>query len=881
VLDTLRTLGARLFASATNGRLDADFERELDAHLDLLTDENIARGMTRDEARQAALRRVGNRGSLRGRHRDVRGFPGLEALRQDTAFAVRLLIKNAGFSAAAIITIALGIGVNAMGFSIMHAAFLRPMPFEDGKALHMVAWAASSTRRVRASVSEFDVWRDRARSFTGLAGFETVSMSLSDDLAAPEQIDGAWVTANAFDLLKQPPLIGRGFSAADGEKGAEAVVLIGARVWRNRYASAPAVLGRAVRLNGQPATIVGVMPEGMHFPLTADIWAPRPRNEESEQRSARALSVFGRLAHDTDPAAAQTELDGLARQHLPPDADAMKGLTGIRVESFNDFFVGGRARPLFLVVMGAVCFVLLIACVNVANLLLSRAVGRGREMAVRVSMGATRVRLIAQLLIESALLSVIGGAFGLWLARFGLAYFDAALENTGRPYFLTFSIDPFVIGYVVALSLLTTILFGLAPALHISKANANEVLKEGGRGAVGSRRTRWMTGTLVVVELALTVVLLVGAAHMARSFFNVYSIDIGVPTDGLMSMRIELPAFRYSTPDARLQFFTRVETQLASSPGFEAVAVSTGVPPFDGGERLVEVEGQVNQTADRFVSTVTISQSFFATLNGPIASGRAFQRIDALPERHNVIVNQRFAEVVLAAENPIGRRIRLKDRNREPGPWQTVVGISSTIRHGSFQDFEPNAVVYSLLDREPPRAAAVIVRSHLPPSAVMKTVRATVQSVDPDQPVRPGQTIEEAIAEASWPLRVFGALFAVFGVIALALSAVGLYGVMATAVSEQTSEIGVRMALGATWGSIASHVLGRGLKHLAVGLSLGIAGAIALSLVLQNILVRVNAGDPVTFAVIALLLTVVAALACLIPARRAARVDPVTALRAE
>ncbi len=881
MFDVLRTIGARLFAFATSSRLDRDFDRELDAHVAMLTEENVQCGLAPEEARRLAVLRTGNRGSLKAQHREARGLPGLEAIVNDVAFAGRLLVKNAGFSAAAVITIALGIGVNAIGFSIIHAAFLRGMPFEDGGALHMVTWTTDANRRSNTSFPEFELWRDRSHSFSGLAAFDTSSMSLSDDHAPPEQVDAAWVTANAFDVLKQRPLLGRALVADDGLNGADPVVVIGASVWRNRYGSDPAIVGKPVRVNGRPATIVGVMPERMQFPTTASMWAPFVRTAETERRATRILSIFGRLDHATDRRTAQAELDSLAKQGLAPDPEATQGLVGVRVETFNDFFVGGVVRPMFLVVMGAVCFVLLIACVNVANLMLSRSVTRGREMAVRVSMGATRARLVCQLLIESAVLSVLGGGLGLWLASIGIARFDAALEGSGRPYWLTFSVDVIVIGYVAAVCLLTTMLFGLAPALQISKTNANDVLKEGGRGTAGSRRAQWMTGGLVVAELALTVVLLVGAGLMVRSFFSVYRMDIGVPSEGLMSMRVELPEEKYGSPEARLRFFTQVEQRLAANPGFDSVSVTTAVPPFDSGEQLLEIEGQSPDTASRWVSTVSISQTFFATLKAPILSGRAFQETDAAPNVDSVIVNQLLADRVFSRADPIGKRIRLKERNGAPGAWQTIVGVSSAIRHGSFRDFEANSVVYSLSDRQAPREGAFLVRTALPPSVVMNTVRREVQAMDPDQPVLAIQTVSDAITEATWPLRVFGALFAVFGVIALTLSAVGLYGVMAYAVSQRTQEIGVRMALGASWRQVSSQVLMRGMRHLSLGLAIGVLGALALSRVLQRVVVQIEPADPLTFATIAMLLTVVAALACLVPARRAARVDPMIALRAE
>ncbi len=881
MFDALRNFGARVAAFAASSRLDRDFDRELDTHVAMLADENVARGMSPADARREAVVRVGNRSSLKARHRDARALPFLESIAQDVTLAFRLIAKTPSFSAAIVVTLALGIAMNALGFTIINAAFLRGMPFEDGKSLRMITWATKSGRRAAASLPELEVWRARSRTFSGIAAFDTTSMSLSDGFAPPEQVDGAWMSANAFDVLRQQPLLGRAFRPEDGLANAETVAVIGAKVWRNRYGNDPSVLGRPIRLNGRPATIIGVMPEDMRFPVTADLWAPFIRTEEMERRSSRGLSAFGRLDHQFEPRTAQTELEGLASTGLPTDPEATKDLIGVRVETINDFFIGGKARPMFMVVMGAVWFVLLIACVNVANLLLSRAVTRGREMAVRISLGATRARLIRQLIIENAVFSVVGGAIGLLLATVGVGAFDASLEQSGKPFWLIFSVDYAVIGYVAAICLFTSILFGLAPALQISKTNANEVLKEGGRGTVGSRRSRWMAGSLVVAEISLTVVLLIGAGLMVRSFFNTFSLNIGIQTEGLMSMAVELPEQKYDSADTRRAFFARIEERLAALPGLQGSALTTGAPPFDGGERMIELEGQSSDQPERWVSSVMVSRSFFSTIGLAVLRGRNFQDSDRLPDANSVIVNQAFAARLFGGGEANGRRVRFKPRGAEPGPWQTIVGVVPSIRQGSLQDRTFGPVIYLLLDQNPPAAASLLVRSTLRPAEVMNAVRAEVQALDPDQPVLALQTVDDAIADASFPLPVFGALFSVFGLIALTMSAVGLYGVMAYAVSQRTQEIGVRMAMGASWQQVAGQVLGRGLKHLAAGLVIGLVGSFALGGVIPKVLIDIEPSDPLTFAAIAVLLTAVSVFACLLPARRAARVDPVTALRAE
>ena len=807
---------------------------------------------------------------------------------QDLRFTFRLLATERWFSTLGVIVLALGIGVNAIGFTIVNAAFLRGLPFKDADRLYVVSWQGRSGRRA-VSYAEFQDWRSQTRAFTTLAAFRNDAMNLSDDRALPEQVRGTRITANAFGILDQQPLLGRDFALGDDRAGADPVVIISYRVWRNRYGGDPNVLGTAVRLNGQPATIIGVMPEHMNFPDNTELWSPFIPSDVQKARDSRILSVFGRLREGTTQVQAQTEMNGIAKQFALSYPDAYKEIAGGRVETFTERYVGGAARIVFLVMMAAVSFVLLIACANVANLLIARSASRARELAVRMALGATRWRVVRQLLLESVVLGCIGGSIGLLAAAAGVRLLDASIQDPGKPYWINFTVDYVVFGYVAAICVLTGILFGLAPALHVVKTNINNVLKEGGRGSAGNRRVRSLTGVMVVVEVALTVVLLVSAGLMLRSFMKLYTLDIGIRTDHLMTMRLRLPEAKYAQPETRRAFYERLEARLAAIPGVEAVATATAVPPFGSGQRDMEIEGRpVRAPADPplNVSTVTVSPAFFAVVDAPLRRGRTFHERDGSPGSESVIINERMAAQFFPGEDPLGKRLRFKPQagqSSQPAPaWCTIVGVSPTIRQGSTTlGGEPNAVVYLTYRQDPPSSVSLLVRSQLPPASVSDAVRHEVQALDQDQPVFTIQTLDQVLAEDRWPFRVFGGMFAMFAAIALVLSSVGLYGVMAYSVTQRTQEIGVRMALGADGRQMCWLILKRGLWQLAVGLTIGLVSALAFGRLLQTVLVQVRPTDPVTFVTITALLAVVSIAAALLPARRATRVDPLIALRAE
>ncbi len=883
----LRLLLARVRALVTNSRLEDDFTEELQSHIALLADEHVSRGIAPDEARRLAAARVGNLTSLRLQHRDRRSLPWVQDLWQDLRFAARLIVKDRWFSAAAVAAIALGIGANTLGFTIVNAAFIRGFGFDGADRLYAVSWRHTLGRRNPASMADLQDWRAQSRTFPALAAYSAGAINISDDTGFPEQTQGAWITANHFSVLRQPPLIGRDFMPEDERRGADLVTIIGYDLWKNRYQKDPQVLGHTLRVNGQPATIIGVMPERMKFPDNSEMWVPFVPTDAQLARRIRPLSVIGRLADDATRESATAELAGVAQRIITDHPDETKDVKGVRIETLIERFLGGAARPMFITVMGAVMFVLLIACANVASLLLSRSMFRSREIAVRYSMGATRARVIRQLLVESVALSSLGGLLGLGLAWLGVGAFDAAVQLSQPPYWLVFTIDYRVLAYVAGVGVATGILFGLAPALHVSKGNQHEALKDGGRGAAGGRRAGRFASGLVVAELSLTVVLLCGAGLMLRSFAALYASDPGFPVQGLARMRLQLPPSNYPTPESRQAFFDRLAPRLAAIPGLNGIAVTTAVPPLDGPERVIELDDSrpaVDEDGRR-VSTVTVTPGYFDVLGVPLVRGRDFAADAGTTGAGTVIVSQVLADRFFAGQDPVGRRLRFtRDRNAVDPPeeeWRTIVGVSGRMLQGSSDEAFRSAVVYLPFREDTPRTSSLLVRSALPAATVMADVRRTVQAIDADQPVFTIQTLEEVLSEERLIYKIFATLFAVLATIALVLSSVGLYAVMAYAVTQRTQEIGVRMAVGAQRWQVSWLFLRRALTQLALGLALGLPAALALGRLARLQLVEIEPGDPVTMIGITIVLTAVAITASLLPVLRSSRVDPVTALRSE
>jgi len=788
----------------------------------------------------------------------------------DICFAARLLIKDRWFTLAAATALALGIGANAAVFTFVNAVLMRGLPFREADRI-MTVWTEDDRgRRMNTSELDYEDWRVQARSFSDLAATLGSTMNVSDEGRAPERVQGAYVTANLFRLIGQSPVMGRDFTDADDLPGAEPVVIIGHSVWQNRYDSDPTVLGHTLKTNSKAVTIIGVMPPDMRFPDNVDMWVPRaqlPPETLTGRRDSRNLQVIGRLADGVSVDQARVELTSLGRRLEQAYPATNENLTP-NLLPFAEGANGPQLKLIFLTLQGAVVFVLLIACANVANLLLARSAHRSQEMSVRAALGASRWRVVRQLLVESVMLAGLAGVAGFGLAVAGVRWFDAATQDVGKPYWMEFTMDGTVFAFIAAICLATGVLFGLAPALHVSKTDVNEVLKEGGRAGSGGLRARRWSRTLIIAEVALTLVLLAGAGFMMRSFLTMYRMDTGLETSRLLTMQIYLPLTKYPEMAPRTVLFRQFEERLRGISAIEASAMATPVG----------VEPPV-------VTMVGVGDDYFDALDLPLLRGRVFTAADGLPGQQSAIVNRRFVDIHFADEDPIGRRIKLELQNRAPDmpepAWLTIAGVAPNIRQSRLRDPETDPVVYVPHRTESPRAGVLIVRTPGDPAGVTALVRDTMRVLEPDLPLFNIQTLDQQLAEQRWEFQIFGTMFATFALIALVLSAVGLYAVTAYSVTRRTQEIGLRVALGARPGQVQWLILRLALGQLALGLTIGIAGAFGVGQLLQSLLVQTSPTDPTTLLSIVALLLSVAVAACLWPARRAARLDPMMALRHE
>jgi putative ABC transport system permease protein len=804
-------------------------------------------------------------------------------LLQDIRYACRLLLKDPWFTLVAALALGLGIGMNTTVFTFVNAVLIRGLPFDHSEEI-LYLNSRNITNGEDRSVSFLDLedWRAQTHAFEGLASLAPETMNVSEAGRPAERFSGVFVSANTFRLLRQQPLMGRDFATGEDRPEASPVVILGYSIWKNRYNSDAGILGRTIRVNDVACAVIGVMPEGMRFPSNADMWRPfTPKTEQTTKRDVRSLGVFGRLAPGATRSSAQAEISGIAARLQQQYPDTNKEL-GAAVMTFNERFNGGPIRTVFLALMGAVGFVLLIACANVANLMLARSSRRAREVAVRVALGASRARVVRQLLVESTMLACLGGLLGLALSYVGIRLFDASVANVGKPYWIQFTMDLWVFGFMALVCLATGLLFGLAPALQVSRTNVNEILKEGARGSAGSAKARRLTSAMVVAELTLTLVLLAGAGLMIRSFLNLYSMDLGVETAHVLTMRTTLTSVRYPTPEKRQQFFDALLARLASLPGVTAVATATNLPLEGGGGRNIEIEGRPapEPKSGPRSAMLLVSPGYFDALSIRLRRGRLLREQDGTPGAQTVVVNERFVTRFFPGEEVLGKRFRPRTDpgQSEPNPWLTIVGVVPTVQQANPQNADPDPVAYQPMRQRPPSGTAVLVRTAGSPSAMTTAVREAAQQVDQDQPMFDVRTLDEGLATQRWPYRVFGSMFAIFALVALVLSAVGIYAVTSYAVTQRTSEIGVRMALGAQPRQVSWLILKSGCGQLAIGLTLGLMGGWGVTFVLKSLLVQIPGTDPVTFSAITVLLSVVTLVACLIPARRAMRLDPLQAL---
>ena len=813
---------------------------------------------------------------------------------EDVRFASRLLLKDKWFSLVAIVALALGIGVNATVFTFVNAVLIRGLPVADpDRVMAVGGFDRVRNRPMGVSYLDYRDWRESTRTFETLAAYNGVVANVSDEGKPPERYNGNYMSSAGLAILGQRPIMGRGFTPEDDVRGAAPVTLIGHGLWVSRYGSDPSIVGRTVRINDVPTSIVGVLPEGFKFPFNADLWMPLGTIQglEEQRRNSRNFQVIGKLAPGVTREQAQGEMITISRRLESENPETNKDIQA-RVQTINEQQNGGPIRTVFLSLMGAVAFVLLIACANVANLLLSRSTNRAREISVRISLGASRWRVVRQLLIESVLLATVSGLAGLGIAAIGIRLFDRATQDVGRPYWIQFTMDGTVLGFFALVCLGTGIIFGLAPALHVSKTDVNEVLKEGGRtGSAGVRARRW-TGALMVAELTLTVVLLAGAGFMVRNFLTHYHLDLGIDTSRLLTMQLALPERKYPALEQRLAFYERLEERLNGNPRIESIAVASNMPMGGGFLRRLEIDGKPLDQGQQApnVTMLTVDPRYFKTVGLPLQRGRDLTDEDGMTGRESAIVNQRFATLHFANEDPIGRRITLSIDLQGGAPpaggiptslTATIVGVVPNLRQRDFQLADPDPIAYLPFRTDPRGFMTLLVRSQGDPNAMTPIVREELRAIDPDLPLFSIRPLDSLLAQQRWPFRIFGTMFAIFALIALTLSAVGLYAVTAYAVSQRTQEIGIRMALGAQGNQVSWLFLRRSFVQLAIGLTLGVAGALGVGQLFQNtqLLVQTSGRDPVTIGGIALLLALVAVAACLLPAKRATRLDPLIALR--
>lgn len=793
----------------------------------------------------------------------------------DIRFSVRTLVKNPGFTAVAVAMLALGIGVNAMVFTVASAVLFKGFPKvqANDRLLYI------SNGGCCISYPDFEDIRAQAKSFQGMGITHGIGRALSDGAGFAERVDVTEVSADTFPTAGVNPIAGRQFTAADQNPGAPAVALLNYGFWQRRYAKDPAVIGRTVRLTGVPTTIVGIMPEGFSFPQKAEMWVPLVETAMVENRAqTQTWFAFGRLRDGVSFASAKAETEGIIRrlENEYPVSDQRQHLV---VQDFAQFFLGQNSAVIYGSLWGAVAFVLLIVIANLANLLLARAIGMSREISVRIALGAGRWRIMRQLLIESVLLAGAGGFLGWWIAQWGVHTYALAMYSKSSWLILDYSMDHRVLAYLIAISVGTGLLFGIAPALRLSKLDINEALKDGGRGSTGGARSKRLSAILVAGEMALAVVLLAGAGVMIRSFLKIHNANMGVDTGHVLVGLVSPPASRYPSAEARSAFFDRLRGRIQAIPGVESAVLADSLPAW--GTRRLEYELPSDAPAGARgrpkVSTLPISPGYFATLRAAVRAGRDFNEHDDASAPPVAIVNGRLANQFWPGQNALGQRIRLF-RGNTPGPWLTVVGIASDIVQNDQTHQRVDPVVYVPHRQQPTEDMWVLARTALPPEDLETAFHDAVQALDPDLPMYGPVSLVHRL-EGYSDNRFYGSLLLIFAAIALLLASIGLYTVIAHSVSQRTQEIGVRMAIGATAADIRRLILVQGALPLAAGLAIGLAGSLAVNQLLKAELVNVSPSDPLTFAIAALALIAAALLGCWIPSRRAMRVDPVVALR--
>jgi putative ABC transport system permease protein len=802
---------------------------------------------------------------------------------QDLRYGVRMLTKNPGFAVVAVLAIALGIGANTTIFSCVNALLLRPFSFRNQERLMMVWERLPDAGIWHGSVApgNFADWRDQTRLFAEVAAFSQRAFNLTDG-DEPERVAGARVSPSFFSTLGVSASRGRTFSAEEGQVGHEQVALIKQSLWERRYGSDPNILGRQIMVDGKSYTIIGVLAPEFKFPLNgSEIWTPLAFDDkEAGNRGNHYLQVLGLLKPGVTQAQGQAEIEAISQRAQQQFPETNSGRSAL-VVGMNESYTRG-SRIYLQVLMASVVFVLLIACANVANLLLVRSTSRQKEIAVRMALGGSRLRLIRQLLTESLVLAALGGGLGLLLSVWGIEFIKRGIPP-GFTQFIpgwdNLRLDPPVLVFTFIVTLLTGAVFGLAPALQATRLNLNEALKESGKGTSSGATRNRLRSILVVAEVALSLVLLVGAGLMIRSFLHLVSANFGLNPANVLTMELSIPRVKYPEEQQRVNFYQELLGRLRNLPGVERAAAVNYVPMgHDNSGSNFRIDGQPAPAKGKEPVTDyrVVTPQYFEAIGTSIRQGRAFTEQDKKDAPRVCIINERLARRYFPDGDALGHRIVFND---EDGPVE-IVGVAADVRNDDLEE-EANLTTYLPFLQEPWWAMALIVRATSDPVALAPIVRNEVLAIDSEQPVYNVMTMEQVIDETISPKRLTMFLLAFFAVGALLLAAIGIYAVISYSVTQRTHEIGIRMALGAQPRDILRLVVKQGLILTAIGVGLGLVGAFALTWAMTEMLNGVGATDPLTFISISLLLSIISLAACLIPARKATRVDPMVALRYE
>ena len=804
----------------------------------------------------------------------------MQAILRDIRYGVRSLAKAPALALVATLALTLGIGVTAVMFSIIYGALMKGLPFDEGDRIVQMVRAnpTNGSSRMGTPISDFVDYRDQQKTMSSFSAYYTGTVNVSGEVEA-ERFTGAFVTASALELTRVPPFLGRTFQPGEDSPSGPRVAVLGYGMWQRRFGSDSAILGKALRANGVPYTIIGVMPEGFLYPDNAAIWLPLQLDPVALRRGqGNWLSVVGRLKDGVTREQASTEVAAIALRLAKEYKETNENITA-SVVGFVDAEMGPEPRQLLYTMLGAVFFVLMIACANVANLLLDRAAHKSKDVGIRTALGATRGAVIRQFLTEAFVLSALGAVLGTVLAWVGVNLFNRAIVDTQPPFFIDIALHPPVLLFVALVSLLATMFSGIIPAYQSSRADVNEILKDETRGSSSLKIGR-MSRVLVVFEIALSCGLLVASGLMIKSVTKLKNMDPGFRTSNIFTARVGFPA-TYTDTAMQKRFHEQLRERLMQIPGTRQASIMAGLPAVGGNGGNFTVEG-MTYNEDRDVPDASwnaVSPGFFETFEIHALKGRLLDETDREAGLPTAVVNQAFAERYFRDKDPIGRRIRLGGRTSEQ-PWMTIVGIVPTAYSGDTEEpREPEFFVP--LSQHHSSFASMAVQTSGNPLAITSQVRKAVAELNPDIPIYFVYSMEEAFARPTWFIRVFGTMFMIFGLIALFLASVGLYAVMSFAVSRRVREVGIRMALGAQGSDVIRMIFRQGAGQLGMGLVLGLGLAAGVAQLLTILLFDVQPRDPAIFGSVILVLAITGIAACMVPARRATRVDPLTALRAE